>query len=68
MIDIQEIYMKNSRRFGGDMVTEDIYIKLVAPFYRISRKTFFDYLGTNAKKELNDFQATKKQQLELFES
>lgn len=67
MIDIQDIYMANSRRQRGNMLDCDIYDKLVAPTYHISRKTFYDYLGTNAKKELADLLAAKEKQLTLFE-
>lgn len=66
MIDIQEIYIANSKNHRGGCTDKHIYEKLVAPTYRISRKTFYDYLGTNAKKELTDLMAAKEKQLTLF--
>lgn len=67
MIDIQSIYIANSRKHNGDMLDCDIFEKLVSPAYRISRKTFYDYLGTNAKQELKNIAEAQKEQLSLFE-
>lgn len=66
MIDIQELYKQHSQRHRGSSTDKWIYENLVFPTYRISRATFYDYLATNAKKELNDLLDAKKKQLTLF--
>lgn len=51
IVDIQNIYLK----YRDQGVTgEYIYANYVYPNYRISRKTFYNYLARNAKKELTD--------------
>lgn len=57
IVDIQEIYLK----YQADGVTgEYIYHHHIYPIYRISRKTFYNYLARNAKKELKDIQEAEK--------
>ena len=68
MIDIQEIYIANSKNHRGGCTDKHIYENLVAPRYRISRKTFYDYLATNAKKELTALLAEQQKQLTLFDN
>lgn len=63
MIDIQEIYLKKQAE-GLNAIT--IYRNHVYPVYRISRATFYEYLGTNAKKELKELDRIEKAQLSLF--
>lgn len=67
MIDIQAIYMDHSKHHKGGCTDRYIYRELVFPVYRISERTFYDYLNTNAKKELNDILEAEKKQLSLFE-
>lgn len=66
MIDIQELYKKHSQRHHGSSTDKWIYENLVFPTYRISRATFYEYLGTNAKKELADLLEAEQKQLTLF--
>jgi hypothetical protein len=66
MIDIQELYRLHSQRHSGGCTDKWIFENLVAPSYRISRATFYDYLGTNAKKELKDILEAEQKQLTLF--
>lgn len=57
IIDIQEIFLK----YQADGVTgEHIYAKYIFPVYKISRKTFYNYLATNAKKQLSDIREAEK--------
>ena len=67
MIDIQEVYLLNSKNHKGGCTDKYIFEDLVAPVYHISRKTFYDYLGTNAKQELKNIAESEKEQLSLFE-
>lgn len=49
IIDIQNIYLK----YKEEGVTATfIYLKYIYPVYRISRSTFYNYMGRNAKHEL----------------
>ena len=66
MIDIQELYKQHSQRHHGSSTDTWIYNNIVFPQYRISRATFYEYLGTNAKKELNDLLEFEQKQLTLF--
>lgn len=63
MIDIQEIYLE--KQAIGLNATE-IFNRHIYPVYKISRATFYDYLATNAKKELKDLEAAEKAQLSFF--
>jgi len=64
ILDIQEIYMKYSRDKGSS--AKWIFENKIKPVYHISRSTFFEYLATNAKKELKDIEEAGKGQIELF--
>ena len=66
MIDIQDLYRLHSQRHNGCSTDKWIFENLVWPNYRISRATFYEYLGTNAKKELKDILEAEKEQLTLF--
>lgn len=66
MIDIQDLYRLHSQRHQGGCTDKWIFENLVAPSYRISRATFYEYLGTNAKKELKDILEAEQKQLTLF--
>ena len=63
MIDVQEIYL-HWQEVGLDATK--IYKDHIEPIYRISRATFYNYLGTNAKKELKDLEIAEKAQQKLF--
>lgn len=67
MIDIQEIYIKNSKNHNGGCTDKYIFEDLVEPVYHISRKTFYDYLGTNAKQELKTIAEAESKQFSLFQ-
>jgi len=54
IIDIQTIYLQHKDQ---GVTGEFIYNRYIHPVYRISRKTFYNYLGINAKKELKDLEA-----------
>lgn len=66
MIDIQDLYRLNSQRHQGGCTDKWIFENLVAPRYRISRATFYEYLATNAKKELKNILEAEQIQLTLF--
>ena len=63
MIDVQEIYL-HWQEMG--LNATKIYDEHIKPTYHISRATFYNYLGTNAKKELKDLESASKQQQKLF--
>jgi len=54
MLDVQNIYMEHSSRGATG---KWIFNELIYPQFRISRATFYNYLGTNAKKELKQMDA-----------
>lgn len=56
IIDIQTIYLQHKEQ---GVTGEYIYNRYIHPVYRISRKTFYSYLATNAKKELRDLDEGK---------
>lgn len=65
IIDIQNIYLEYNRQ---GVTGEFIFTKYIEPVYHISRSTFYNYLGRNAKKELKEILAVetaKKEQLSL---
>lgn len=49
VLRVQEIYLKYSRQ---GCTNEYIYDELIAPYFFISRSTFYEYLSTPAAKEL----------------
>lgn len=63
MIDVQEIYLKY-QKLGLDAT--QIFERHVRHQYRVSRQTFYNYLGTNAKKELKELDQIEKAQLSIF--
>ena len=49
IVDIQTLYLEyQARGVSG----EYIYKRMIAPHYRISRRTFYQYLAVNAKRQL----------------
>ena len=67
ILDIQDIYKENSKHHKGGCTDRYIYRELIFPVYRISERTFYEYLSTNAKKELGDLLDAEKKQLSLFD-
>ena len=63
MIDVQEIYLEK-QAIGLDATK--IFNLHIYPVYKISRRTFYEYLGTNAKRELKELEQTEKAQLSIF--
>jgi len=51
IIDVQNLYIKHANR---GVTTKWIFDTIIYPKFRISRATFYNYLATNAKKELKD--------------
>ncbi len=66
IIDVQNITLEHKQK---GVTQEHIYWNIIYPVYRISKKTYYDYLGTNAKAELKKLEAkekAEKKQLKLF--
>ncbi|MCT4602764.1 MAG: hypothetical protein N4A59_07695 [Marinifilum sp.] len=58
IIEVQNIYVEHSKRGA---TAKWIFNELIHPKFRISRATFYNYLGTNAKKELKELDANNKE-------
>lgn len=58
VIDIQNLYLEYK---GKGVAGEFIFQKIVYPKYRISRKTIYNYLAVNAKKEIKELKAQMEQ-------
>lgn len=58
MIDVQMIVLEHTSR---GVTQEWVYRNEVYPKLRISRRTFYEYLGTPAKMELKKIEALPKQ-------
>lgn len=58
IIEVQNIYVEHSKRGATG---KWIFNELIHPKFRISRATFYNYLGTNAKKELKELDANNKE-------
>lgn len=52
IIEIQNIVIREQQR--GYMNQKEVYYQLMEPVYHISIRTFYNYMGRNAKKELSD--------------
>lgn len=63
MIDVQNITLEHTQK---GVTQEWVFIKVIQPQYRISRKTFYTYLGSPAKRELKQLAEAKRMQLQLF--
>ena len=63
MIDIQTIVLEHKQR---GVTQEWVYENEIFPLYKISRRTFYDYLGTNAKAELKELKKIEQAQPTLF--
>lgn len=63
MIDIQNLVLEHKAR---GVTQEWVYSNLVYPTYKISRRTFYDYLGTNAKAELKRMVNAENLQMSMW--
>ena len=63
IIDIQQIVLDHT---NNGVTQEWVFENKIKPVYKISRSTFYAYLGTNAKKQLKDLENNFKNQLNLF--
>lgn len=66
IIDVQELYKLHSKHHQGGCSDRHIYRNLVYPAYRISERTFYAYLATNARKQMKKLEQNEKKQLNLF--
>lgn len=59
ILEIQTLTLEHRRR---GVSQEWVYRNLIYPTYRISRTTYYNYLGCNARAELKRVQALSVQQ------
>jgi hypothetical protein len=57
--DIQDIYLLHKKE---GVTTRYVYKAHIYPVYKISMATFYNYLSTNAKKELKQYDLFPDQQ------
>jgi len=55
---VQNVYLAHKAKGATN---EFIYENYIAPVFFISRKTFYNYLATNARKELKELETKQKQ-------
>lgn len=60
ILDVQTIYMEHSKRGATG---KWIFNELIYPKFRISRATFYNYLATNARKELRELDENYEKEL-----
>lgn len=60
IVEVQNIVLAEQKR--GYMNQKEVFNRIIAPKYFISERTFYNYLGRNAKKELADLKANNKRQ------
>ncbi|WP_297096410.1 hypothetical protein [uncultured Draconibacterium sp.] len=63
MIDIQNIVLSHTNR---GVTQEWVFENEIFPVYKISRRTFYSYLNTNAKAELKKLNKVAEMQPSLF--
>jgi len=63
IIDIQGLTLEHTRR---GVSQEWVYNNLVLPQYRISKRTFYNYLACSAKRELSKMESSLPKQATLF--
>jgi hypothetical protein len=63
MVDVQRITLEHTSR---GVTQEYVYNELIYPTYRISRRTYYSYLSTPAKRDLEKLRAAKQMQTSLF--
>ena len=62
-IDIQNLVLDHKAR---GVTQEWVYENLVFPVYRISRRTFYAYIGSTAKADIKKLDKAEKLQTSLF--
>ncbi len=62
IIDIQEIYREHQKNGATDRW---IYKNRIEPRYRISERTFYTYLTTSARRELEKLKQAEEAQMEI---
>jgi len=69
IIDVQELTLKLQSQ-DPDITTKEIYLQYVVPRWRISRRTFSNYLAINAKSLIKKMELLPEEpnpnQLEMF--
>ncbi len=63
IIDIQSITLEHTVK---GVTQEHVYNTLIYPIYRISRRTYYNYLSSNAKADLKKLESNKAKQMALF--
>ena len=63
MVDVQDTYRKHKDNGATDRW---IFRTIIEPAYRISERTFYNYLTTPARRELHKMERTEKSQMQLF--
>lgn len=63
MVDVQAVYREHKDHGATDRW---IYKNVIWPTYKISERTFYNYLTTPAVRELNRITTTEKSQMQLF--
>jgi len=65
VIEIQNIVLREQKI--GLLNQNEVYIRYIEPKYHISERTFYSYLGCNAKKELADIQKRENNDVEKLQ-
>ncbi len=63
MIDVQEVTLEHTQK---GVTQEWVFNNVVRPRYRISRKTYYNYLATPAKRQLKHLREVSSIQMQLF--
>lgn len=63
MIDIQNMVLEHQARGATQ---KWVYETIIWPTYRISERTYYYYLGHNAKAELKRLEKCEKMQMSIF--
>lgn len=63
IVDIQNITLEHTAK---GVTQEYVYQELIWPVYRISRRTYYSYLGYNAKAHLTRLRKEREKQLAMF--
>lgn len=63
IIEIQETTLSNTKK---GISQKWVYDNLILPRYCISESTYYNYLSTNAKKEINDMERQRMKQIETI--
>ena len=63
MVDIQNLTLEQT---GKGVTQEYVYKAIIYPTYRISRRTYYNYLREPAKSDLKKLQHNQQMQLTIF--